>query len=428
MPDDWKTYQLNEICDFINGFAFKSTDYIPRSANTIEVLRMGYIDRGGGFKEDGSPVFVPREYGRDLSRFFLQPGDIAIAMTDMKDRVAILANTAWIRDGGRFALNQRVGCIRVKRRDLVDARFLYFYSNWRPHIDYLRSRANSGVQVNLSTTAITESVIPLPPLSEQRAISSVLGALDDKIELNRRMNETLEVLAQSLFKSWFVDATATDLPEGWRFGKLSEVLSVIETGGRPKGGVSGITEGVPSVGAESIVGIGRFDYGKTKFVPREFFTVMNRGHVQDGDVLLYKDGGRPGEFEPHLTMVGDGFPFTEFCINEHVYRLRTEPNLPQSFLYFWLSSDSTMDEMRSRGTGVAIPGLNSTQVRELAVLIPSSDVLKEFDQKVSPLLRRIFANCKESRTLAALRDALLPKLLSGELRVPAAAKLVEAAA
>ena len=87
-----------------------------------------------------------------------------------------------------------------------------------------------------------------------------------------------------------------------------------------------------------------------------------------------------------------------------------------------------MDEMRSRGTGVAIPGLNSTQVRELAVLIPSSDVLKEFDQKVSPMLHRIFANCNESRTLAALRDALLPKLLSGELRVPAAAQLTEATA
>jgi type I restriction enzyme S subunit len=216
------------------------------------------------------------------------------------------------------------------------------------------------------------------------------------------------------------------MPSGWRFGKLGEMLSIIETGGRPKGGVSGINEGVPSVGAESIVGIGRFDYGKTKFVPREFFAAMNRGHVQDGDVLLYKDGGRPGEFEPHLTMVGDGFPFTEFCINEHVYRLRTEPKLPQSFLYFWMSSDSTMDEMRSRGTGVAIPGLNSTQVRELAVLIPSSDVLKEFDQKVSPMLHRIFANCNESRTLAALRDALLPKLLSGELRVPAAANFVEA--
>jgi type I restriction enzyme S subunit len=269
-------------------------------------------------------------------------------------------------------------------------------------------------------------LLPIPKRKVQEFVGDNYFVLSAKIDVNRRTNETLESLARTLFKSWFVDAASNDMPSGWRFGKLGEMLSIIETGGRPKGGVSGINEGVPSVGAESIVGIGRFDYGKTKFVPREFFAAMNRGHVQDGDVLLYKDGGRPGEFEPHLTMVGDGFPFTEFCINEHVYRLRTEPKLPQSFLYFWMSSDSTMDEMRSRGTGVAIPGLNSTQVRELAVLIPSSDVLKEFDQKVSPMLHRIFANCNESRTLAALRDALLPKLLSGELRVPAAANFVEA--
>ena len=281
-----------------------------------------------------------------------------------------------------------------------------------------------------STTraAVYVKDLQIPPITEQNAIALALGALDDKIELNRRMNETLEALAESLFKSWFVDAAQSALPNGWRWDKLGELLSVIETGGRPRGGVSDITEGVPSVGAESIVGIGHFDYAKTKFVPREFFQSMNKGHVRDGDVLLYKDGGRPGEFEPHVTMVGDGFPFSEFSINEHVYRLRTEPNLPQSFLYFWLSSDSAMDEMRNRGTGVAIPGLNSTQVRELAVLRPPTDVVKKFEQVVSPLIHRIFANCNESRTLAALRDALLPKLLSGKLRVPAAAKFTEARA
>jgi len=268
--------------------------------------------------------------------------------------------------------------------------------------------------------------LTIPPLVEQRAIASMLGALDDKIDLNRRMNETLEALARALFQNWFVDATQTGLPKGWREGTLGESLSVIETGGRPKGGIKDIDEGVPSVGAESIVGIGHFDYAKTRLVPREFFAAMNRGHVRDGDVLLYKDGGRPGEFEPHVTMVGDSFPFSEFSINEHVYRLRTEPALPQSFLFFWLSSDGTMDEMRLRGTGVAIPGLNSTAVRELPVLLPPTPLLVKFDERVSPLIHRIFANCNESRTLAALRDALLPKLLSGELRVPAAAQLVEA--
>jgi type I restriction enzyme S subunit len=319
----------------------------------------------------------------------------------------------------------------------------------------IQIEASGSVQDNINLETLGRLWFPLPPVSEQRAIVHILGTLDDKIELNRRMNETLEAMARALFQSWFVDfdpvrtkaaghkppgldaetaalfpASFQDsplgkIPKGWNATILGEVLSVIETGGRPTGGIKDIAEGVPSVGAESIVGLGRFDYGKTRFVPREFFGAMKRGHVLDGDVLLYKDGGRPGEFEPHVTMVGDGFPFSEFCINEHVYRLRTEPAIPQSYLFFWLSSESAMEEMRTRGTGVAIPGLNSTALRALGMLQAPGATLRAFDERVGPLVHRILANCNESHILAAIRDALLPKLLSGEIRVKDAEKAVE---
>src|ERR1700749_1211068 len=165
------------------------------------------------------------------------------------------------------------------------------------------------------------------------------------------MNETLEAMARAIFKDWFVDFGPTRAkmegrapylapeiwslfprrldddfkPDGWRLTVLEEVLSELETGGRPKGGVSGYTFGVPSVGAESIVGLGVFDYSKTKYIPQEYFEGMNKGHIKSRDVLLYKDGGRPGAFEPHLTLFGDGFPFDVCVINEHVYRLRANP-------------------------------------------------------------------------------------------------------
>ena len=256
MAGDWNLYRLDEVCEFINGFAFKSTDYVDKSSETLEVFRMGYISRGGGFKEDNSSVFVPKNYGKKLDKYFLMPGDIAIAMTDMKDRVAILGNCAWIREKDRFVLNQRVGCIRVNRPDLLDPRFLYYYSNWHPYVEHLRTRANSGVQVNLSTTAIKESEIEIPPLPEQKAIAHILGMLDDKIELNQRMNATLEAMARALFQSWFVDfdpvrakldgrqpagldaATAAlfpahfhesplgHIPQGWEVKPMSEVIEV----------------------------------------------------------------------------------------------------------------------------------------------------------------------------------------------------------
>jgi type I restriction enzyme, S subunit len=316
--------------------------------------------------------------------------------------------------GENCVTNQQINSIVVAEGFSAD----FVYYNLSARKTELQNLAGGGsAQPILNKGHFVDLPILLPPLVEQRGIAKVLGTLDDKIELNRRMNETLEGLAKVLFQSLFAATVATELPNGWRTGKLGEVLVAIETGGRPKGGVKDITEGVPSIGAESIVGIGKFDYQKTRFVPRQFFEGMSKGHVVDGDVLLYKDGGRPGEFEPHVTLVDDGFPFTEFCINEHVYRLRSDPLLPQSYLYFWLTSESAMEDMRNRGTGVAIPGLNSTQVRELAVVIPPVAIVNSFDEQVSPLIHRIFANCNESRTLAAVRDALLRKLLSGEVRV-----------
>ena len=226
----------------------------------------------------------------------------------------------------------------------------------------------------------------------------------------------------------FIESELGKIPEGWEVDMVSNHLAELEVGGRPEGGVSAYADGIPSIGAKSIVGLGVFDYSKTKYIPKQFFEGMTRGHIKNRDVLLYKDGGRPGAFEPHLTLVGDGFPFAVCAINEHVYRLRAPKELGQNFLYFWLSSDLSMEEMRMKGTGVAVPGLNSTQVKSLTILVPPPAITAAFEAAVGPLVTRVLASCNESCTLATLRDELLPKLISGELRVSEAERVVAEAA
>lgn len=417
LPQDWQAVRLGDlenqgviedIQDGNHGERHpKASDYVP--AGIPFVMAKDLINDHLDLKNCS---FITREQAETLRIGFAKPGDVLLTHKATMGRVAI------VPAGYDFImLTPQVTYHRIGKPDALSNVFLKYVFLSPVFQHQLNSDSDQSTRKYIGISAQRNLWIPLPPLREQRAIASVLESLDNKIELNRQMNETLESMARSFFQSFLRQNTTSDVSKGWPLTKLSEVLSTIETGSRPKGGVGEITEGVPSVGAESIVGIGYFDYAKTKFVPREFFEAMNKGHVRNGDVLLYKDGGRPGEFEPHVTMVGDGFPFPEFCINEHVYRLRTDPILPQSFLYFWLSSDSTMDEMRNRGTGVAIPGLNSTQVREVGILRPPSELLVKFDRIVSPLLRRIFSNCNESRTLTALREALIPKLLSGKIRV-----------
>jgi type I restriction enzyme S subunit len=123
-------------------------------------------------------------------------------------------------------------------------------------------------------------------------------------------------------------------------------------------------------------------------------------------------------------MFGDDFPFPEFCINEHVYRIRLQKPLSQEFGYFWLSSEPILEEMRIRGTGVAIPGLNSTAARGLPMAVPPTERLLQFDEAVGPLVRHAFVAARESRKLAHLRDILFSRLLTGEIRIKDAEMMV----
>jgi len=128
-----------------------------------------------------------------------------------------------------------------------------------------------------------------------------------------------------------------------------------------------------------------------------------------------------------VSAVGHGFPFSVASINEHVYRLRIQPPYAQSFLYFWLSSPRLLAEMRRRGTGAAIPGLNSSAVRDLPVPRPPAHILRNLQEALDPLLDLILRSAKESRACAQMRDVLLPELLSGRIRVPEASEAVESA-
>ena len=358
--------------------------------------------------------------------------------------------------------------------DQLLPRYLAAFFSGRDFQNQLAAFMSLSTRNQVPITAQRKLRVDVPRMDVQRSIAHILKTLDDKIELNRRMNETLESMARALFKSWFVDfdpvidnalaagnsipeplaaraESRRDLgparkpladnirslfpatfafdeemgwvPEGWEVKPLGTYLQVLETGRRPKGGVSKYTTGVPSVGAESINGIGNFEFGKTKFVPHDFFDEMKSGKVQCHDVLLYKDGGKPGDFKPRIGMFGKGFPFDEFGINEHVFRLRSN-ELGQPFLYFQTASERVFHHLRVRGGKAAIPGVNRTEVKSVEFLVPSNDLLEQFNRSTFAMIDRVLDNASTSRCLAKLRDTLLPKLLSGELRIPEAEKLV----
>jgi type I restriction enzyme S subunit len=443
MAGEWRESTVDEIASPARnalvggpfGSNLVSSDYVVAGVPVIRGQNMG------GRWVSGEFAYVTDTKAASLKANLARPGDIVFTQRGTLGQVSVVP----VDKFDRYLVSQSQMKLTVNR-ELADPMFIYYVFSTAEQQDYIRQNAIQTGVPHTNLGILRGTPVPLPPLPEQRAIAHILGTLDDKIELNRRMNETLEAMARALFKSWFVDfdpvrakaegrdpglpkpladlfpdsfedSELGEIPKGWRVRVLHEVLTELETGSRPKGGVSGYTTGTPSVGAESIVGLGVFDFSKTKYVPQAFFDAMIKGRVQNRDVLLYKDGGRPGEFEPHVALFGDGFPFDTCAINEHVYRMRAKEEMGQNLLFFWLSSDLVMEEMRIKGTGVAIPGLNSTQVKSLTTLVPTGEVARAFDGLVEPWITRVLVACNESRTLAALRDTLLPKLISGELRV-----------
>ena len=189
-------------------------------------------------------------------------------------------------------------------------------------LNYL-SKTSTAVPI-INKSSFSNYEVEVPNLETQEKIASILSSLDDKIELNRRINDNLEQQTQTLFKAWFVDfkpfkdsefvdsvlgSTPKELPIVY----IEDIPHNIESGKRPKGGAT--LEGVPSIGAENIKGLGYYDYSKTKYIPEEYAKTIKKGKINGYELLIYKDGGKPGYFIPNFTIFGEGFPFSEMYIS-----------------------------------------------------------------------------------------------------------------
>ena len=397
IPEEWEVKGLLALTSKITKGTTPTTAggrFVKEGVNFIKVEAL--TDDGSISKEKF--MYIDESTHELLARSKLQLNDLLYSIAGTIGRVAIVnkdilpANT-----------NQALAIVRP---DLSKINLHYLrYALVNPEVkDYLLSKVVHAVQANLSLTEIGNCPIPVPSLVEQKSIAQILFDLDAKIELNRQMNRTLEAMGQALFKRWFSNEDKNST-----FGRLSDILEVIESGIRPKGGIDpSLREGVPSIGAENITGIGFYNYSKTKFITPEFYSLMNRGLIKDYDVLVYKDGAYIGR----KSMFGKGFPFEKCCVNEHVFILRTNNRGNQFFLYFLLNQE----DLKQLNTNSAQPGLNQESMRSLRIIIPTKAKIDRFGDVVKPLIDRIFFNCNQTRILSEIRDSLLPKLMSGKIR------------
>lgn len=433
MGGEWRAKSFAELvggAENVIGGPFGSNltqaDYVGSGVPVIRGSNMGQNGRfiGGEF------AFVAREKAATLATNEVVAGDVVVTQRGTLGQVSLVSS----KPAHRYIVSQSQMGVRVSKADPL---FVYYLLRSQAFAEFLAgSTIQTGVP-HINLTMLREWRVRTPELPLQRRISAVMGALDDKIELNSRMAETLEAMARALFKSWFVDfdpvrakaegrptglpddsaALFPDrfsddgLPEGWDRRPLSSLAHFLNGLALQKYPAAGAEHSLPVIKIAEMTG------GPTSKSDRASLAVPTAYHVNDGDHLFAWSGSLGHCQWTH----GPG------ALNQHLFKVTPNEGIPGWFVYE--AVELHMEEFRSIASDKAVT-MGHIQRKHLdaaLVATPSNEVLGKLSALIAPIESRFLATALESRTLAALRDALLPKLISGELRVADAEQQVSAA-
>ncbi len=346
--------------------------------------------------------------------------------------------TAVIPKGFRGSLGQNLVLLRATDTNLLTPKYLRWVTRGREWWNEVDRYINVGaVFESLRCADIPEFAIPVPSIPEQQAIAHILGTLDDKIELNRKTNETLEAMAKALFKSWFVDfdpvrakaegrptglpAVISDLfpvsfegselgeiPSGWEVKELDEVAHFLN-------GLA-LQKFPPEDGAATlpVIKIAQLKKGDSIGADRCSTAVPSDYVVRDGDVLF----SWSGSLAVDIWCGGDG------ALNQHLFKV-TSKTYGKWFFLQWVKHHLPEFQEIAQGKATTMGHIQRHHLSEAKALIPTPSLLAAMDSVFSPLLDRAFGLRKQSKHLAITRDAFLPKLISGEIRIPDAENMLE---
>jgi type I restriction enzyme, S subunit len=405
--DEWIRYTVSEIAsqerNALVGGPFGSNlvtkDYVSSGIPVIRGQNMGF-----GRWVDGEFAFVTTEKAESLSANIARPGDLVFTQRGTLGQVAIVPSNRF----HRYVVSQSQMKLTVDPTK-VDANYLYYVFRSDKQQDYIRRNTIQTGVPHTNLGLLRETPLSLPSLSTQKAIAHILGTLDDKIELNRRMNETLEAIARAIFKSWFVDfepipgigpheeweeSPVGKIPQGWIMGILEDIVEILDS------------KRIPLSKKEREVRKGKYPYyGAASIVD------YVDDHLFEGvHVLMSEDGA---------NVVDDqGFPLLQyvwgqFWVNNHAHVLRGKDGISTEYVFLLLKQTNASHMV----TGAVQPKINQKNMKQLPAIIPTGKASETFSDFISTFFDRIRLNADQITVLSEMRDTLLPRLLSGELRI-----------
>jgi type I restriction enzyme S subunit len=389
---EWKTYRLSDLINLVGGGTPKTT--VPEYWNG-EIPWLSVVDFGKSIKKVYQTEKSITEKGlNESSTKILKEGQIIISARGTVGELAVL--------GRDMAFNQ--SCYGIYANDKTENNFLYYLLKYS--IGKIKKNTHGAVFDTITKQTFDNIEVSIPEnKATQRQIAQILSSLDDKIELNLQMNQTLEAMAQAIFKEWFVnfnfpgfDGELVDgLPKGWRMGNLGDEFNLIM-------GQSPLGTSYNEIGEGMVFYQGRTDFG-FRFPTNRLYTTEPKRMAKPLDTLVSV-----------RAPVGDINMANEMCcVGRGLSSVRHKSDA-YSFTYYMMKNLEPVFN-GFEGEGTVFGSINKSNFESIEIIVPSNEIIYEFETVVNPLDDKILENTKQIQSLTQTRDTLLPKLMSGNIEV-----------
>ena len=436
MNSKWTSISLSELADIKHGWAFKSKYFSELSTNKPLVIGVGNFRYEGGFRFDETKV---KFYEGDFpEEYILCSEDILLIMTCQTAGGEILGIPAKVPNDERLYLhNQRLGKFINNRTDIFDSEYAYNVFLSKSFNQFLFATSTGTKILHTSPERILDYSFQLPPLSDQKAIAHILKTLDNKIELNKKTYKNLEEIAKALFKSWFIDfdpvkakaegyATRFEdeisnlfpnsfedseigkIPKNWEIRSLDEIAIYLNGLALQKYPAKGDSSDLP------VIKIAQLRKGNSKESDKCSSNIEEKYIIRDGDVLF----SWSGSLFVDLWTGGIG------ALNQHLFKV-TSNIYNKWFTLYWTKYHLQEFQRIAKSKATTMGHIQRKHLSEAKIILPPKNLMKEINSIFDPLVERQISVRLESKFLFQLRDILLPNLLSGELRIPDAEKMLE---
>lgn len=397
-PKNWITCKISDLCDFQNGYAFNSNDYVE---NGIPIIRMSNISVDGNLNlTPENTKYYQTEKAETLKKYILNKNDVVMAMTDMTKDMGIIGKTAIIDEDNRYLLNQRVGRLTIKNSKVLDYKYLHRYTNSPLFLNYAKQQCSGGVQLNLSTKAILEHKMILPPtIQEQQEIAQVLDTMSDIIRLREECISHAQDLIPALFQEMFkpyANSTKTTLNNLFEF----------KSGGTPSKQIKEYFSGdIPWI---TTVALNKLYIGKddaNEFITEEAIQKSATKLIPENSLLF---GTRVGIGKLAINTV-------PICTNQDIVAMIPFKNNNLNLVYAYWYLKQINNFFVANGRGATIQGITTHLVKSTEIILPPIEVQEQFAQKVVEIESYIKEQQEELENAKQMFQSLLHHAFTGEL-------------